>query len=181
MRDTLVASRYAKALFNVAVEDGKEKEYFEELKGIGSFFKEKEDVLKFITLPIYPKRERKELLESVISSFKPSQPVAEFMRVLFENGRVSYIHQIVEEYQKLLDEKEGIKRGVVFSPYPLDKKLGEKLSELLAQFFKVNKVILSYQEDKDLIGGIRVKVGDTVIDGSLSCQLRKLKEKLLEG
>ncbi len=176
-----MASRYAKALFNVAYGDGREKEYFEELRSIGEFFEKNEDALRFITLPIYPKKERMDLLELVVSSFNLSQPVAEFMRVLFENGRVSYINQIVEEYQKLLDEKEGVKRGVVFSPYPLDKKLGERLSKLLARFFKVNKVILSYKEDKDLIGGIRVKVGDTVIDGSLSCQLRKLKEKLLEG
>ena len=175
-----MASRYAKAIFNVAVEDGKEKEYFEELRGIDEFFKENGDALRFITLPIYPKKERMELLESVISSFNLSPPVAEFMRVLFENGRVSYIHQIIEEYQRLLDEREGVKRGVVFSPYPVDEKLGEKLSEVLAQFFKVNRVVLSYQEDKSLIGGIRVKVGDTVIDGSLSCQLKRLKEKLLE-
>ncbi len=181
MIELAVSTRYARALFNVASEDNKLKEYFDEVKSFWDILNTNPDIYRFITLPIYPKRDRGEVLEELLNRVNPSPPVREFIKILFENDRIPNLPYIIDHYQKLLDEKEGIKRGIVFSPFPLDKNIEEKLSKKLAEYLGVKKVILSFSEDKELIGGLRVKIGDLVIDGSLKGQLSILKEKLLEG
>ncbi len=181
MKDARAAIRYAKALFSVGEREGKEKGYLEEMEKVASFLKQRPKVREFLTLPIFPKKEKKEVLESIKDFLNLSATMKSFMDVLFENNRIGIIENILENYQKLLDEKEGIKRGVVTTAFKLDKTTLDRVSESLAGYLGVKKVILSVQENKDVIGGIRVKVGDLVIDGSLKAQLRILKEKLLEG
>ncbi len=181
MREVVISSRYARALFNVAVEDKKEEVYLEDLKKLDSFFDENKDIFTYVILPIFPKKRKKEVIDTIKESMGLSQAVNSFLDVLFENNRVNLLKDIIQEYQKLLDQKMGIKRGTIYSPFPLDKKTVDKISKSISNYLGAKRVILNTKEDKDILGGIKLKVGDLVIDGSLKAQLKRLKEKLLEG
>ena len=92
------------------------------------------------------------------------------VRVLIENGRLAILPEIREIYEALKNEREGVLEALITSAYPLD---GGQLSALVAELeqrFK-RKVRPQVNVDAGLIGGVRLQVGDEVIDGSVRGKL----------
>ena len=100
MRNLAIARRYAKALLLIGKEDGRVETYREELDGVSSLI-DREKVLKqSITNPIYDVASRRKVLEAVIEKLGLSKVMTAFLMLLFDKGRVSFISNINEFYQK---------------------------------------------------------------------------------
>jgi len=177
---TIVAQKYARGLFAAGKEDGRFKEYGEELKRVAEFLKGQEEILEALESPIYPPDLKMEIVEEVIKGLQVEEAIAKFLRLLVEKRRIQFVGDIVEVYQALLDEELGIARVEVRVPTALDEELQQALKEALAK--KVGReVVLNVVEDPEIIGGVVAKVGDLVLDGSIRAQLEKFKESIIRG
>jgi len=174
-----IARKYAKGLFTVGEKNGKYKEYFKEFEGVLNVFDKEERLKKALMFPLVEVEKRKELLSEVVRMLQISVPLASFFTMLLENNRMAYLPLIKNVYGELVDEKEGRVKGDIWSPYPLDEATKNRIEKELSA--KLNKeVILTSHEDKRLIGGVKVTIKGTIIDGSVKQQLATLKENILK-
>ena len=158
---------YGQALF----ECESSKELFSQLEVLSDIFTQQE-VLDFFLSFTVPKEDKKRLLDL---SLKHSRPLLKnFFCILLDNRAFSLLPQIVESYQKLMDEKNNICRGTVFSPYPVSKDQKRELENILQKFFN-KRIELRQKENKKLVGGLFIDVGGYVFDSTVKYQLERFK------
>jgi F-type H+-transporting ATPase subunit delta len=174
-----IAKRYAKGLFAVGEKDGKYKAYFEDIEKVVSLFQGQERLKKALMLPLLEMEKRKELLSDVLRALGTSAPVSNMISMLLEKNRMGYVPLVRDVYSDLVDEKEGRIKGTVWSAYPLNDGAKARIEQALKERFKKD-VMLSAVEDKALIGGVKVMVRGTILDGSVKRQLEILKENILK-
>jgi F-type H+-transporting ATPase subunit delta len=98
------------------------------------------------------------------------------VHVLAENGRLTCLPEIAVQFQTMRQDEEGVKEGVVYSAYTLDEAQLRDLKTLLEGRF--GRLQLSVQVDPALIGGVKVVVGDQVLDTSVSGKLAAMRAAL---
>jgi F-type H+-transporting ATPase subunit delta len=175
-----VSKRYAKALLSLGKEDGKFQRYGDELRDFSTFFQENLDFGQAISNPVFTLEDRKKVLSVVLARSSYSQTVKNFLQLLLDKNRISAVPAIHAHYNKLTDEVANIARAEVITPMPLNQNVRERLERVL-EGVTSRKVKMVTREDKTLIGGIVVKIGDLVLDGSIKTQLKGLKESLKRG
>jgi len=98
------------------------------------------------------------------------------LNIMTDNKRLALLKSAAEEAQNILDERTGtVKAEITFAKIPPDKK---DLENILKKLFSAQKISAVYKEDKNIIGGIKIKAGDVLIDGSAANNLQKLKTAL---
>lgn len=175
-----IAKRYAKGLFAVGEKDGHYKGYLAELENILGLFEKEQRLKKALMLPLLEVQKRKELLSDTMRLSGISLPLANMLTMILERNRMSYLPMIRDVYSDLVDDKEDRARGTVWTAFPLDSTLLKRIEEALKERFNKKEIILSAIEDKSLIGGVKVAVKGTIIDGSVKKQLETLKENILK-
>lgn len=174
-----IAKRYAKGLFNVGEKNGKYKEYQAEIEGILSVLDKEERLKRAIVLPLVEVEKRKEVLSDVMRALEVSSPLASMFTMLLEKNRMGYLNLIRDVYNDLVDEKEGRVKGTLWTAFPVSDEIKAKIEKELGD--KLNKqVTLAVKEDKSLIGGVKVAIKGTIIDGSVKRQLHTLQENILK-
>jgi len=104
-------------------------------------------------------------------------PAVNFLRTVIENGRLSALPEIAAQFRALKNAQGGSSDAVVYSAFPIpSSSLGDVASALEKRFGR--KLNLTVQEDPSLIGGIRVVVGDEVLDTSVKARLEQMKVAL---
>ncbi|GAB4347574.1 MAG: ATP synthase F1 subunit delta [Desulfobulbaceae bacterium] len=177
MRQTILARRYAKALFSLGKEQGKLEEYNEALAAIAELYAESPEVGDSLTNPLYPLEARKKVMAGIASAVQADKFLAAFLNLLVEKHRAAILPDIAEEMQVMVDTEQGISHGSVISAVELDEALLDKIKATLEKLTG-NRVILETSVDPSIIGGIIAKVGDLVLDGSIKTQLNGLKESI---
>ena len=170
-----VSKRYAKALFSLGQEDGNFEQYGRELFEFVEFFQDNEDFRKVASNPIFALEDRKKILEIVLDKSDFSGLMKNFLHLLLDKNRIETIEAIANHYSELTDVVSGVARAEIITAMPLkDEILGgiERSLEGLTS----KKIKTEIREDKGLIGGVVVRIGDLVLDGSVRTQLEGLKE-----
>jgi len=170
-----IALKYAKGLFTAAKGLNKTKEFGEELNQIKDFLISMPEVLSALQNPIYPPDLKMEIIEEILKVVKVDPEIERFLKLLVERRRIQYIREIVSMYQELLDEELNIARGEIITAYPLSEEEKKELEEVLKNYLK-KEVILESKVDEGIIGGIKIRIGDLIFDGTLKTQLNKMKE-----
>lgn len=178
-----VAGRYAAALYDIASEKKVLPKYKsmvdkveDELKAIGAVIKENTDLQKLLYHPQITPVAKKELLDRLFKG-KISDITNNFLALLVDRRRETYFDSIVEEFISLANAGRNIVASSVTSAVELgDQEKGE-LNRILAKLTG-QKVTTTYAVDPSLMGGIVVRIGDKIIDGSVRTRLATLKERL---
>ncbi len=165
---------------DIGREDGRYMEYGQELGAFLDLCERTPELFNLLVSKILPSEDRKRILGQVLERTGMSEIVKNFLRVLLEKERIKFLKEIHSYYQKLCDELQGIVRAKVITAISLKKPAIEKLNNALNELTG-KKVLMDLQEDPRLIGGVVVKIGDLVIDGSIKAQLEGLKESLKRG
>ncbi|MDD4564031.1 MAG: ATP synthase F1 subunit delta [Eubacteriales bacterium] len=173
MAELTVEITYGKALFEAATDRNKVDVIIEELKEISAIFEKNPGFFEFFKTPVISKPEKMQLIEQVFGGHVSTETI-NFLLVLIDKKRMSSFYRIVKEYQKLINQEQGISQGTVFSVEPLtDIQLSsfeEKTSKLLRKNVKlVNKI------DAFLLGGVKIFIEGKVIDASIRKQLQDLE------
>ena len=100
-----------------------------------------------------------------------------FLRLLKKKNRLNLLPSIASYFQEIVDDNAGIVRGEVIAAVSIENDLSEIESSLSKKLNK--KVILSSSIDQSIIGGIKIRIGDRLFDGTVKSKLKKLKEDLL--
>lgn len=177
MKQTILARRYAKALFAVGKENDAYEAYNDTLQGIAELYTSTPEVADALTNPLYPVDVRAKVMAGLIDSMGVDKIAANFLNLLVEKKRAEILPEIAEEFKIMVDSEKNISHGTVTSAVELSDELQAKVQATLEKITG-KKVELSTSVDPSLIGGIVAKVGDLVLDGSIKTQLAGLKDSI---
>lgn len=170
--------RYALALYEIAEEKGKVKQYLEELRDILNIISD-EDFTKLIKHPQVSTSSKKKLFNDVFKD-KIDEDLLSFLLVLIEKGRILQLESKINEFEKIYLERNNTIVAKVKTVIPLkdDEKHG-LIDKLQKKYNK--KIILEEEIDKDIIGGVYVEINGKIIDGTIKSKLDEMKKLMLKG
>jgi F-type H+-transporting ATPase subunit delta len=172
-----VARRYARAFFAVAGEENRYEEYYRELRLFAAVMGDNKNLKELLSNPVYDKGDKKKVVDKVLQQLNLSLPTANFIRLLVDKRRIAGIADIEENYRKLMDDAIGISRVQVKTAFPLTSELAANLQRGL-ESLTGKKVEMQIHEDASLLGGVVVRVGDKLYDGSIKVQLDNMTRLL---
>jgi F-type H+-transporting ATPase subunit delta len=172
-----VSKRYAKALLSIGQEDGNYERYGKDLQEFAAICSENKTFYEVVSNRIFSSEERKKVLDLVLGRNGLTDMVKNFLRVLLEKNRIGAIQDIADYYGRLTDEIRNIARAEIVTARPLKKETLANVEKALTGLTS-KKMKVQLQEDPSLIGGIIVKIGDLVLDGSVRAQIEALKVTL---
>lgn len=172
-----IAARYAVALFDLAEEQDQLDTYHEQLLWIKQVFLD-DHVYQFFSSVKIDRSDKKKVLTTILKN-QVSEYLMNFLMILVEKNRMSLIRSIADEYHLLINKHNNIQEGVVYSIRKLTEKEHAKIEESVGQRLN-SKVILKNYINPNLLAGVRIIIGDTVIDASMQSKLNQLKSQLLK-
>ena len=172
------ARRYAEAAFQLATRDKALEPYAEGLDLAAELVSDAR-VLGVLRNPARPLLQRLEVVDALLAKRVP-EPVSKLVSLLVERGKIDRIGAVASEYRRLLNRERGIVEAVAKTALPLDARETEALQEKVARMTG-RTVDLRVEVDESLIGGITVRVGDTLYDASVRGRLERLRERLVAG
>ncbi len=176
--DGAVATRYARALFELATEKKLSDGLGAELEALADVYAGSPELRQTLENPVFRLSERRAVLEKLLPRLAPSGQLRGFALLLLERGRIGTLPAIARAYRLMGDEAAGRVRAVVTSARPLDPATQAAVQRALEKRVG-KKVLISATVDPSLIGGIVARVGDLVFDGSLRSRLDTLRARVL--
>ena len=123
--------------------------------------------------PVIPAEKKQEVINDIFKS--SAVYVRNLLLLLAENKKLRLLPQIIKDARDISDKRTGTLRAEIFYAHTPDAK---KIEAALKNLFKAKTVSAEYKEDKQLLGGIKIKTPDIVIDGSVKKSLEKLQSLL---
>ncbi|MDQ7833010.1 MAG: F0F1 ATP synthase subunit delta [Desulfovibrionaceae bacterium] len=182
MTGNIIARRYAKALFSLGLGQGGDavSAYGKDLEELAAVLENVPELMRVFANPIFVASEKKAVLDGVLAKLSVSPVVKNFLGLLAEKERLSFLPEIAVYFRTLLDEAQGVVRGRLVTALNLAEARRDQIkSKLEAQTGK--KLVLDFAVDPEILGGVMLKVGDKVLDASLRAQLQILKEQIKRG
>ncbi|KKK37948.1 ATP synthase F0F1 subunit delta [Mesobacillus campisalis] len=177
MSSSTIAKRYALALFQVASEHQLLNNVEEDLRVVKTVAENNPGLRSVLASPKLSQDRKKELLKQSFGSVHPF--VQNTLMVLVDRHRTSLIAEVADQFIELSNEGKGIAEAKVYSAQPLTAEQAEALSLAFAP--KVGKKRLQIENitDSNLLGGVKLRIGNRIFDGSLRGKLDRLERRLL--
>jgi F-type H+-transporting ATPase subunit delta len=168
-----IARPYAEALFQSSTGDlNGTSQWLDSLAAVAG----DQQLQQYAGNPKISDREVFELVTGVVRDPLPA-PAQNFLRLVIENGRLSALPEVAAQFRAMKNAQSGASDAVVYSAFPIPAaQLGDVAQTLERRFGR--KLNVTVQEDPSLIGGIRVAVGDEVLDASVKARLEQMKVAL---
>jgi len=174
------ANRYAKALFDVALEEKADLARIDQdLHAVVAMMKASPDLARASGFSSTTEAQRRSLMESVSKAMTLSVPVTKMLVLLARTGKLELVPDLAAAYQERLLAHQNIVRADVTSAAPLSPEKTKALEESLAKVTG-KKVELSVSVDPALLGGVVARIGSTIYDGSVKTQLQRMRQELVE-
>ena len=174
-----LAKRYARAFFDIAVEERKIEDYGRELASFSTMVLQNKDLQEFLGNPIFELKAKKSVVEELLALVKMSDRTANFVRLLVDKQRIGMLAEVENAFKELMDKTLKKVRVSVRTAYPLSAELEQALKQRVAEMTG-REVEMTVEDDTSLIGGLVVRVGDTLYDGSIKAQLGNIRKLLGE-
>ncbi|MGH4126160.1 MAG: F0F1 ATP synthase subunit delta [Clostridium sp.] len=165
--------RYALALYTVAEEKGKVEEYLNDLREIVSLMKNDDEFLKVIKYPQISTSSKKKMFINIFKG-RIDEDLLSFLLILIEKDRIMYTEEKLKEMEKIHLERNNTLLVEVVTVIPLEDSQKENLRTKLFKMYDKN-IIFHEKLDKKIIGGVYIRVGDDVIDGTIKNKLEEMK------
>lgn len=171
-----VAGRYAEALYDIALKQNLVDQLEAELKAIEEIFRGSADLQQVLYHPQITIADKKDLFNNLFKG-KVLDVTGNFLALLVDRRREAFFGDIVAEFVNMANTARNIVAANVASAVELNDKEKGTLGQILAKLTG-KKVQTSYAVDPSLIGGVVVRIGDKIIDGSIKTRMATLKERL---
>ncbi|MEX0993891.1 MAG: ATP synthase F1 subunit delta [Balneolaceae bacterium] len=174
-----VARRYAKAFLQIAIEQDIVEETLNDVLTIKKTIDTSRDLMLFLKSPVIKSGDKRKALEEIFSD--QIQPITQqFITLLIRKGRENLLHEIMSGFVKGYKDYAGIIDVNVFTAMELPEDQKQKLSDVLERATQ-KQINFTYHLDEKLIGGLAVRMEDTVIDGTVKHKIDRLRNLLTEA
>ena len=174
-----VAERYARALFDLSLEEKAIDATEADLGRIEAIMNESEDFMRLVKSPVFTSDEQLAAVSALLDKAKIEGIVGNFVRVVTSNRRLFSLPGIIKAFRKILSTHRGEQVAEVTSAHPLTDDELEALKASIKDALGKD-IAIDAKVDPDLLGGLVVKVGSQMIDSSVRTKLNSLKIALKE-
>jgi F-type H+-transporting ATPase subunit delta len=173
-----VKNAYGSALFEVAMETNTLDSTLEEVTFVKQTFLENEDLMKLLLHPNIEKESKISVVESIYKG-KISNEITGLLTMLIAKGHQKDIISVLDYVISAIKEEKGIGIACISSAVELSNEQKEKIEKKLLETTDYKEIEGNYEVDKSLIGGLVIRISDTVVDSSLKTQIENLSKTLL--
>lgn len=177
MIENLIGKRYAEALSSSVKEDSLLNPVLENLQAVKSAFDTQDQLVRYFSQPSIPLEKKNSMVKDLGDRLKVEQVVSDLMVLLSERKKILFIESIAEYFEKIVDRRLNQVRVSVRSAQALSNANIERLRSALAGILG-KTVLIDVHVNESLIGGVQLKIGDQVADGTIKNRLMLLKQKL---
>ena len=172
-----IADRYAIAMIDLGEKTDQLDAFHTDFNTINATVSSNPELSTFLTHPIIPLNEKKELIEKIFVG-SISQYALNLVRLLLDRNRVFLLPAVASHYSELLNKKRNISIANVITAIEIDEETQNRIKNKLQSILNQNITIKS-EIDPEIIAGMVVKVGDKTIDGSIRTKLENMKRQLI--
>ena len=173
-----IAQVYARSLFQVGQERDKLDRFRDELGQFADALNESHELSVFLFSPYFSTEEKKDGLAKAVIDADPE--FLNFLELLAENHRMPLIHRIRRDFDALWEDENKLLPVDVTSAIELDKKLVKSIGDRIGEQTG-RKVNLNAHVDPDILGGIVLRVGNSVLDASIRNRLDRLRRQVAQA
>ncbi len=173
MRISLVAERYAKALFELAVEKQQVDAIYADAQMLASVCRENRMLVLVLRSPVISEEKKEKILKDLFSK-RFHQITLQFLLILVRKNREVYIPEIAQNLIELYKEYKHILTVYLTTVIPATEAIRNKVKEIIKEYTKW-RIDLVQKIDTDIIGGFILNWNDMQYDASISCQIERLR------
>lgn len=177
MSNAAVANRYAFALFQVANEKQLLNELESEFRVVRDILKQDKDFVSILSSPKLAREKKKQIIQKVFSNVNPY--LMNTLLLLVDRQREEQMAQVANYFIELADAEKGVAEAKVTSVRPLTEDEKKALSQAFSAMLGKKELLIENQVDSNLLGGIKLRIGNRIYDGSLKGKLERLERQLL--
>lgn len=177
MSEAVVAKRYADALFQLGNEQGKIEQLVEEFHVLKEVFETNSKLLTFLTHPRVNNAEKKQFIDEVFHDF--SSDVVHTLKILAERHRIEIVPDIIDHFIHSVNDAKGIAEATVYSVRELTGAEKQELENTFAKRFNKQAIKLDNIVDPSIVGGIKLRIGNTIYDGTISGKLKRIERNIV--
>lgn len=170
---------YAKALIDLAIEQGQIEAVREDMRLVSSVLSDSRDLANVMSSPIVKADKKEAILEEIFGK-KISEMSQRFLKIVIDHGREGSLRLIAQAFENMYLHQKGIELVSVTTAYPLSeaevKAVSEKAATYTGKQVELNQVV-----DESIIGGMVLRVGDKRYNGSLAHQLKTLRRQFKDN
>jgi len=176
MNETVV-KRYADALFQLGREKNNFHELVTEFETVRNVFQTNQQLNLFLMHPGINSAKKKELISV---SFKGLQTdVVNTVKLLIDRHRIAIIPSMIDQFIQLVNDAQGMAEATVYSVRELTAREIHELERVFAKRLNKTVIKINNQVDSSIIGGIKIHVGNTIYDGSVSGKLKRIERNII--
>ncbi len=169
---TRTVTKYAEALYELAAERGRTEAVGQQLERLQTAASDNPELIRLLGHPSIDGDDKLRVVMSALDG-EPDKLVRDFVRLLLERGQPEVLVSAATAYQMAADERAGVIPARVETVVPLDPSQRQRLQAALARLAG-RQVRLEVEIRPELIGGVRVRLGDRLLDGSLKGRLQRM-------
>jgi len=175
-----VAGRYAQALFELAQEQKAMDKVAADLDAFKLLIAENDDLKRFIKSPVFSADEQVKALAAILARANIAGITANFLKLVAAKRRLFAVEDMITAYRKLHDLQKGLSRADVVVAEPLKQAHVKALKAALADITGSKNIEVAVKVDPNILGGLIVRVGSRMVDGSLRTKLNSLRTRMKE-
>ena len=173
-----VANRYAKAIFELAEENGQLDQTYQELSALRQVFEENDSLAALLSGVDLSLAEKKSLIDALKKDASPF--VSNLIQMVFDYGRMDDLVAIIDEFERRYDAFNKRIPAEVITAVQLDTKQRDQLKAGLAKRLSANEIVLHETVDPSILGGVIIRANNETLDGSLSSKIEQIRRLLVK-
>ncbi|HEX7009626.1 MAG TPA: ATP synthase F1 subunit delta [Phycisphaeraceae bacterium] len=170
---------YAQALFETAQQANRLDEVTAEVEQLAELLSAQPDLWRLLSTRALPASERAGVIQRLFQG-RVSDLLYRFLQVINHKDRLPSLQRILQAFSDLVAQHRGVVEVDAYVAQPMEPAQLQRLTQALSQTLG-KQVVLHPYTDPDLIGGIKIRIGDRLIDASVATQLKRLKARLVEA
>ena len=171
------SQQYANALADIALAQGAAVPVTQQLGDFTAAYASSTELRNILASPAVSKAEKRGVAERISARLGAGKIVRNFLFVVIDHQRTQSLPEIFESFQNVVRERRGVAEAEIFSPTALSEAQKKEMTQALERLTG-KRVEAKFSLDTRLLGGVMVRVGDTIYDGSLRKRLNVLREQL---
>lgn len=177
MSQTLIASRYAKALFELAKEKNVLTETVADLREAKIVFTQSKDLFKLLENPKFTTDKKNELISSIFADAQPI--IVDAFKVLLDKKRINETVSVIDSFIQIANDESGVADATVLSTEALSEDELNRISTTFAKKVGKNSLNITNKIDPSIMGGIKLIIGNQIYDNTIVSKLNGLRRSLL--